>query len=99
MQVEACKELLKQEINHFRPTHIFMATAYEWWFEQFADIFTCVKRCGTNIYSGADKNEEYVEAIAEYQYSDGSMAKVVVACRPEGRTKEKYVEQVVEYFK
>lgn len=99
IQIEACKELLKEEIEHFRPTHIFMATAYEGWFEQFADLFTCVKRCGTNIYSGAGKNDEYVEAIAEYPYSDGSMAKVVVACRPEGRAKEKYVEQVVEYFK
>lgn len=97
-ELEACKELLKQEIEYFKPTHIFLATAREYWFERFEDIFEYVEEKGTNISRGNNKNEDYVEAIAKYIYEDGSSANVVVACRPEGRAKDGYVNEVVKYF-
>ena len=97
-ELEACKELLKQEIEYFKPTHIFLATARGYWFERFEDIFEYVEEKGTNISRGNNKNEDYVEAIAKYIYEDGSSANVVVACRPEGRAKDGYVNEVVKYF-
>lgn len=97
-ELEACKELLKQEIEYFKPTHIFLATAREYWFKRFEDIFECVEEKGTNISRGKDKNEDYVEAVGKYIYEDGSCANVVVACRPEGRTKDGYVNKVVKYL-
>lgn len=98
-QEHACCELLKAEIEYFKPTHIFIATAYDGWFDKFEGIFQNVVKCGKNIYSGESKNNVYVETIANYEYEDGSKAKIVVACRPEGREKEGYVKQVCSYFK
>lgn len=95
---KACIQLLQAEIDYFKPTHIYFATAREYWFNEFATIFSDFQKKGTNVYSGEKKNEEYVEATARYIYQDGSSAKVVVACRPEGRTKEKYVREVVNFF-
>ena len=94
----ACIELLKAEINYFMPTHIFFATQREGWFSYFSDIFSNVSTVGTNVFSGDKKNEEYVEAICEFRYTNGEIAKIVVACRPEGREKRKYVDQVCKYF-
>ena len=94
----ACIELLKAEIDYLKPTHIFFATARDGWYDKFDILFNNKKNIGTNVYLGKYNNEEYVEAVAEYQYKDGNIAKVVVACRPEGRTKNKYVKQVSEMF-
>lgn len=97
-EMKACIKLLRAEIEYFTPTHIFIPTAYEGWFEYFSDIFSNVENIGTNVFSGVNKNNQYVEGIAEYTYPDEKKAKVVIACRPEGRTKDKYVDQVVKYF-
>lgn len=95
---KACIDLLKAEIEYFRPTHIFFATQRDHWFSYFTEIFAHVQSFDTNVFSGDRKNEEYVEAIGTYLYPDGESAKVVVACRPEGRTKDKYVKQVSDYL-
>ena len=89
---------MQAEIDYFKPTHNYFATAREYWFNEFATNFSDFQKKGTNVYSGEKKNEEYVEATARYIYQNGSSAKVVVACRPEGRTKEKYVREVVNFF-
>jgi hypothetical protein len=98
-QKEACKELLKAEIDYFKPTHIFFATARDGWFDGFSSLFQTCQDVGTNVFSGKNKNEQYVEVVGEYIYEDGQKAKIVVACRPEGRGKELYVNQVSSYFR
>lgn len=97
-QREACVDLLKAEIEYFMPTHIFFATGREGWFSHFSKNFSNVRNIGTNISSGANRNEEYVEAVGDFVYSDGKIARAVVACRPEGRAKNGYVEQICSYF-
>lgn len=98
LQLNACIDLLKAEIEYFRPTHIFFATGRDYWFDKFQCLFRDKKRKGTNISRGEHKNKEYVEMTAKYIYEDGTVANVVVACRPESRAKVNYVEEVVATF-
>lgn len=92
-ELDACKDILKAEMEDARPTHILMMTGYDW-FEPFSDIFSNVNYIGSNISRGNNKNEIYVEGTAEYKET-----KVVIMCRPEYREKENYVKAGVEAFR
>ena len=93
-QYNTCLQILKEELEYYKPTHILIITGYDW-FESFSCLFENVIDTGKrNVLRGENKNEDYVEATAEYKG-----AKVVVACRPEWREREKYVSQIVEAFK
>lgn len=91
-EVDACKSILRAEIEDAEPTHILMMTGFDW-FEPFSGIFSNVRYLGHNISRGNSKNEIYVEGMAEYK-----AAKVVIACRPDFRDKESYTNAVVEAF-
>ena len=94
-QLTACKNILKAEIELFSPTHILFITGYEWWFENFKDIFDIdfgnIKK---NEYRGNNKNLFFAETNA--LTSNG--IKIVVACRPEFRDENLYVEDVINSF-
>ena len=94
-QLTACKNILKAEIELFSPTHILFITGYEWWFENFKDIFDInfgnIKK---NEYRGNNKNLFFAETNA--LTSDG--IKIVVACRPEFRDENLYVKDVINSF-
>lgn len=92
-----CIKLLKEEIEFFRPTHILFLTGYDW-FEPFLKIFSNMTFIGRNELSGKNKNNIYVEATAEYTTKKDVDCKIVVACRPELRAKDKYIEQVSMYL-
>lgn len=92
-EFDACKNILKAEIEAARPTHILMMTGFDW-FEPFSDIFTNVRYIGRNISRGNNKNEIYVEGTAEFKET-----KVVIACRPDFRDKGSYVKAGVEAFR
>lgn len=93
IQREACVEILKRELELFRPTHILFTTGFEW-FRPFAGLFEDVYDTGRrNVMQGKNKNEVYVEGTASYRG-----AKVVVACRPEWRRGSKYVADILAAF-
>lgn len=95
-QLEACKKILKSEIEILKPTHILFVTGYYWWFEDFKDFydieFSDIKQ---NEYRSDKKNENFAETSATTK--DG--IKVVVACRPEFRDETLYVEDVIKSLK
>ena len=96
-QIEVCRELLKEEIEYFKPTHILMVIGEDW-FTDFRELFTNINDIGRNINSGKNKNTVFLEKTAEYIKRDGNACKVAVVCRPETRPKEEYVNQVSNYF-
>lgn len=94
-QLDACKKILKSEIEKFKPTHILFVTGYEGWFEKFKDIFDIeFKNIKKNEYRGENKNSFFAEASG----ITSKGIKVVVACRPEFRDENLYVSDVVNSF-
>lgn len=92
IQLEVSKTLLKQQIRHYTPTHILFITDWDYWFERFADIFPNVKRIGDSV----------TDNVVGYGIYENT--KIVVSVRPD-RTRpnrpneEKFVEDVVNFFK
>ncbi|MBE6606449.1 MAG: hypothetical protein E7635_05385 [Ruminococcaceae bacterium] len=94
-QLNACKNILKAEIEKFKPTHILFVTGYEWWFECFADMFAIeFNNVKKNEYRGENKNSFFVEASGTT--ADG--VKIVVSCRPELRNENLYVDDINNSF-
>ena len=100
-QIEVCRKILKKEIDIYNPTHILFITGFDGWFNDVkgvygvSEIFTNISKTGNrNKCRGEFKNEIYVEETASY-----NNAKVVIACRPERRNEDKYVEEVLKAFK
>lgn len=95
-QLNACKKILQAEIEKFKPTHILFITGYEWWFESFKDIFDVdfynIKK---NEYRGEKKNRVFAEASLILD----DKTKIVVACRPECRDENLYINDVACAFK
>ena len=88
-----CRDILKAEIEEFKPSHILFMTGWEYWGESFLkDMNLDVK--GRNICRGEEKNNVFVEAAGVYLDIP-----VIVACRPELRPTEDYVEQIFIVFK
>lgn len=96
-QIEICRELLKKEIMFYRPTHILFVTGWKWWFDDkdvgVSSLFEKLNFIGENRCDPS----RYVEGTAIYK--DAFMAvPVVVACRPERRNEQAYVQQLVTTF-
>ena len=89
----ACIDILKKELAVYKPTHILFLTGYDW-FEPFSCLFDYVTDLGVrNVMKGSQKNEIYVEGTADYHG-----AKAVIACRPEHRKKDGFVDAVLRAF-
>lgn len=97
MQAKVAIALLQEEIRIFKPTHILFMAGMDW-FEPFSANFEDVQFLGVNISRGSGKNKIFVEAKACYVSENESRCKVVVACRPEGRNKEGYVDAILKAF-
>lgn len=82
-QLEACKELLKAEINEFNPTHVLFLTNWDGWFDHFNDEYSF----------DYNNKEDYVAGSGKYKNS-----KMVVAVRPEWKPKIVYLEEVMKAF-
>lgn len=95
IQTAICRRILLNDIELLdpKPTHILFFTGYDDWFELFAEDFPNVRWVGKNYMRGPKKGKPYVEARGTYGSS-----KVVVCCRPEYRTKEELVEDIVNGF-
>lgn len=99
IQREACIELLNEEIQYFKPTHILVVSGYDW-FECFNCSGFQVTDLGVrNVSNGKEKNSVFVEGIGYYNFSEGTKAKVVVTCRPEYRSKDGYVDEIINGFR
>ena len=92
-QLNACKKILKNEIDIIMPTHILMMVGLDW-IKEFKELFTDIHVFGRNINRGRNKNDIFVEATAKYRGIP-----VVIACRPERRNKELYVKSVLQAFR
>lgn len=93
IQLATCKEILKHELEIYRPSHILMITGFDWFFP-FSDLFENVKDSGNrNVLRGVNKNAVYVEGTATY-----GDAKVVINCRPEWRDKAAFVSAALLAF-
>lgn len=100
LQMQVCRNILKSEIELFRPTHILFITGTEW-FDEFNEndcCFTVLQKFGVNVNSGRNKNNVYAEQIAEFKLNDETVIPAVICCRPEYRDKEKYVGDVLTAF-
>lgn len=94
-QLKASKKILEAELECLNPTHVLLLTGYNWvvWEGHEEDGFeTAFSRRPVFNVSFHD-GPAYVEGIARYKD-----AKVVIACRPEGRNKDNYVKAVLEAF-
>lgn len=92
-QLPVCVQLLRKELEAYRPTHILLLTGFDW-FAPFASVFDEVRDFGErNVMRGAQQNRVYVEGTARW----GSTP-VVIACRPERRKKENFVRAVLQAF-
>ena len=93
-QLEACKSILEAEIEYFNPTHILFVTGYEW-FEKFKDRFVApFANVTKNVYRGVNKNLSF----AETSDTTSNGIKIVVACRPEYRDEDLYVQDITQAF-
>ncbi len=92
-QQKICLELLKKEIKYFKPTHILFVTDRDGWYKDFENQLEKYFDA-RNI---KETNNEYVKRTLDYIVDD-IVCKVVVVCRPERKTKEEYVEEVVKAF-
>ena len=93
LQREVCNKILLNDIELCQPTHILFFTGYENMFEHFHSIFPDVKYIGKNCSRGKNKNNIFVEATGTY-----NGAKIVVCCRPEYRSKEDLINDVMAHF-
>lgn len=97
-QLSACKDILKAEIEKFNPTHILFVTGYEWWFEEFSDVFGIglfdKDKIKKNEYRGENKNNFFAEAST---VTAGGV-KIVVSCRPEFRDENSYIKDIINAF-
>ena len=48
VQLELSKEILLQQIEFYKPTHILFMTDWDWWFERFADVFPNICKVGNS---------------------------------------------------
>ena len=85
-QLGVCKEILLAEIAHYKPTHILLVTGYRYWFDAFEDIFT-----------GSTQPVKLISGHAETTFCHNDI-KIVVACRPERKNEQQYVEDVLSAF-
>ena len=89
LQQEECINILKYEIERYKPTHILAFTGWNDWFCYFENLMTEHKVLGTNVARGKNKNSVYLEALGKI----GNI-KVAVTCRPENRNKKDFLEDV-----
>lgn len=100
VQRSACADLLLKEIEYFKPTHILFYTDSEWFkcfFELSNQIISEIEYKGTNIVRGEKNNEVYVERAGILEHKNGK-TKCIVSCRPEGRNKDNYVNDICSKF-
>lgn len=94
IQKTECIDMLKSEIEYYNPTHILALTGWKWWMEDFKEVLTGgYSVIGTNVLRGASKNKVYLEAVGKV----GNIP-VAIACRPEWRPKDKYLEDILKAF-
>lgn len=98
---KSCVRILQAEIEDLQPTHILLLTGWDWFDDKdfdsrFSEVFANKNYFGRNKYRGSHNNI-YVEGTASY-IAEWGMSKVVVACRPEGRSKKLFIDQVSDCF-
>lgn len=89
LQQAECINILKYEIERYKPTHILAFTGWNDWFCNFAELMSECNFIGTNVMRGKNKNSIYLEAVGKI-----GDAKVIVTCRPENRNKEQFLNDV-----
>ena len=96
-QGEACREILRQEIEACRPTHILCFTDDNWITCQGYTDFGVLFMLNATAGQVTDKTA-YVKLTGEYQYGcpDGSPARVMITCRPEYKVKDEFCKAVEE---
>lgn len=96
-QQSICKELLKKEIEFFKPTHILLVTDWNWIADYEENSFLSVFA----TYEKADG--KYVAGTAWYECYDRYKIPVVITYRPDkrerGRTETIFVNDVLECFR
>ena len=97
-QFKACKEILRAEIQAYRPTHILLVTDYDRWFAHkdydFSGLFEDRKRLGSNY----ENKTIFVEGTAKYKLADGKSIPTVITCRPEKRNEDAFNKAALEAF-
>ena len=87
-----CKNLLREEIELYKPTHILLVTGWDWieWGKEnsFISIFEETKQT----------DEKYVVGTAYYKLRDCSRIPIVITNRPECLKNDKYVDEVLRWF-
>lgn len=90
-QIAVCREILRKEIETYKPTHILFITGYDWWFYDESTKYGVHE-----LFSACQKIEnKYVNGTARYISEDLNIP-VVIASRPERKNESEYVEVVLK---
>lgn len=92
VQQVICRDLLREEIELYRPTHILLVTGWNWisWGDEnsFLSLFEDVKQI----------DEKCVVGTAYFDLNDEKKIPVVITNRPEYLKNDQYVEEVLKWF-
>ncbi len=93
LQQLICRNLLKEEIEFYKPTHILLVTDWNWIADYKENSFL-------SVFLTHEKTEDrYVVGTAWYECCNGVKIPVVITCRPEGNNETAFVNDVLEYFR
>ena len=102
-QLDACHKILQREVEEYKPTHLLFITGWDWLYDWASDF----GRNDSAVFEGMRKqppigkhtyeNGIFVEGAFNYRVKDHEV-KVVVACRPERRPEQEFVDQVIGAF-
>lgn len=88
-----CKELLQEEIEFYKPTHILLVTGLDWisWYgkDSFLSIFE----------QPVNNGDEYAIGSTWYKFNNGHRIPVVITRRPEFCKEKNFVDAVLKSFK
>ncbi len=98
-QIAICREILKEEIKVYKPTHILFVTGYEWWIHENAGPRTKkvagISELLTSLKPEGHTNKNYVENIT---FTKEGHIPTIVVCRPERRSEEAWVSEVLSSY-
>ena len=98
-QLTACQEILKHELEFYKPTHILVITGWRGWFcddvYNFSNLFSNCRYIGSN----SEDRAIYVEGVAQFALMDGTSVPAIITCRPEFRNEDLFVEQSLQAFR
>ncbi|QXM05459.1 hypothetical protein [Crassaminicella indica] len=88
LQLDKCCEILKKEIEIYRPQNIVCFTGVDW-FEVFSNRIDNI-----NLLEVDDKT---VDAVGKYMFNDNTFSNIIIAKHPQGKDENMMVHEIQKY--